>query len=158
MRFSLKENKSLNRKNDLILYNANNVDFFNLLGIILDRNMPRNEAKAKAIQYSEEHGTDKTVVMTVAGATNSKIDYNAFEKGDGKMCTLFEEIARENEMKGKTEGRAEGRVEGRAEEIIETGLEFGLSENDILKRLQNKLDISLQMAQEYLLRFGKQTV
>lgn len=47
----------------------------------------------KAIQYSEEHGTDKAVVMTIAGATNSKIDYSAFEKGDGRMCTLFEEIA-----------------------------------------------------------------
>lgn len=47
----------------------------------------------KAIQYSEEHGTDKAVVMTIAGATNSKIDYSAFEKGGGRMCTLFEEIA-----------------------------------------------------------------
>ena len=56
----------------------------------------------------------------------------------------------ENVEKGKIEGRAEG--------IIETGVEFGLSENEILKRLQDKLDISLQMAQEYLLRFKKQTV
>jgi len=48
-----------------------------------------------------------------------------------------------------------GKVEGRAEEIIETGHEFGLSETDILGRLQNKLGISLQAAQEYLLRFGK---
>ena len=48
--------------------------------------------------------------------------------------------------------------EGRAEEIIETGYEFGLSEQDILERLQKKLSISLQKAQEYLLMFGKQTV
>ena len=138
------------RKNDLILHNVNNIDFFNLLGIILDRDIPRNEAREKAIQYSEDHGTDKSVIMTVAGATNSKIDYNAFEKGDGRMCTLFDEI--------RVEGQAEGRAEGRAEEIIETGFEFGLSENDIVERLQNKLNISLQMAQEYLTRFGKQTV
>lgn len=51
-----------------------------------------------------------------------------------------------------------GKIEGRAEEIIESGFEFGLSEKDILTRLQNKLDISLQAAQQYLLRFGKQMV
>ena len=133
-------------KNDLTLHNVNNIDLFNLLGIILDRDIPRNEAREKAIQYSEDHGTDKSVIMTVAGATNSKIDYNAFEKGDGRMCTLFDEI------------RVEGQAEGRAEGIIETGFEFGLSEDDIVERLQNKLNISLQMAQEYLTRFGKQTV
>ena len=40
--------------------------------------------------------------MTVAGAANSKIDYDRF--GDGSMCTLFEEIARENETKGIEKG------------------------------------------------------
>ena len=53
-------------------------------------------------------------------------------------------------------GMEKGKIEGRAEEIIELGFEFGLSEKDILTRLQNKLDISLHAAQEYLLRFGKQ--
>lgn len=44
--------------------------------------------------------TDK--FMTVAGAANMKLDYNALaEKGDGDMCTLFEEIAKENEVKGR---------------------------------------------------------
>ena len=47
---------------------------------------------------------------------------------------------------------------GKAEGIIETGLDVGLSEQDILERLQKKLDISLQKAQEYFLRFGKQMV
>ena len=42
-----------------------------------------------------------------------------------------------------------------AEGIIEIGLEFGLSEKDILERLQNKLNISLQAAQDYMERFGK---
>ena len=55
-------------------------------------------------------------------------------------------------------GMEKGKIEGRAEEIIESGFEFGLSEKDILTRLQNKLDISLQAAQQYLLRFGKQMV
>ena len=107
-------------------------------------------AKKKVIEYAVKHNVNKTVVMTVAGATNSNIDYNAFEKGDGDMCTLFDEIAKEGEAKGKAEGEAKG--------IIETGFDFGLSENDILERLQKKLDISLQKAQEYFEMFGKQTV
>ena len=133
-------------QNDLILHNMNNVALFDMLKVILDKNIPKNEAKKKVIEYAVRHNVNKTVVMTVAGATGSNIDYNAFEKGDGDMCTLFDEIAKE----GKAEGKAEG--------IIETGLDFGLSENDILERLQKKLDISLQKAQEYFEMFGKQTV
>ncbi len=60
------------------------------------------------------------------------------------MCTVFEET------------RREGIAEGKAEEIVETGYEFGLSEDDILARLQKKLNISLQKAQEYLVLFGDQ--
>lgn len=134
------------RRNDLVLHNVNNRDLFNLLEIILDKSTPKNEAKKKAIQYGEEHQVDRSVVMTVAGATNSKIDYNAFEKGEVTMCTLFDEIAKESETKGKALG------------MIETGYDFELSENDILIRLQRKLDISLQQAQEYLNMFKKQAV
>ena len=89
------------RRNDLMLHNMNNVDLFNLLEIILDKKIPKNEAKKKAIQYGEEHQVDKSVVMTVAGATNSKIDYNAFEKGEMSMCTLFDEIAKERHEAGQ---------------------------------------------------------
>ena len=67
------------------------------------------------------------------------------------MCTVFEETRAE----GIAEGRIEGRIEGKAEGIIETGLDFGLSEEDILERLQKKLNISLQAAQEYLKMFSK---
>lgn len=52
----------------------------------------------------------------------------------------------------------ETRLEGRAEEIIDTGYEFGLTDDDILGRLQKKLDISLKVAKEYMRKFGKQTV
>ena len=122
--------------------------------IIWDKSTPKNEAKKKAIQYGEEHQVDKSVVMTVAGATNSKIDYNAFEKGEMSMCTLFDEIAKESEARGEVRGE----TRGRAKEIVETGYEFDFSEGDILARLQRKLDISLQQAQEYLNMFKKQAV
>jgi hypothetical protein len=82
--------------------------------------------------------------MTVAGAANCKIDYNAFDrKGDADMCTVFEAE------------RKDGIIEGKAEGIIAMGDEFGLSESDILSKLQEKLNISSQKAQEYLQQFGK---
>lgn len=78
------------------------------------------------------------------------------------MCTLFDEIAKEAEMKGKiegrTEGKIEGKIEGRAEEIIETGFEFSMSKKDILLRLQTKLDITLQKALEYFSLYEKKAL
>lgn len=135
------------RKSDLVFHNMNNIAFFQMLNVILDKNLSRDEAKKKVIDYAKEHHVDKTVVMTVAGATNCRIDYNALSrKGDFDMCTLFDEIAKENEEKGQAKG------------IIETGFDFDLSEKDILERLQKKLNISLQTAQEYLEMFGRQTI
>ena len=46
-------------------------------------------------------------------------------------------------------------MEGRIMEFIETGIEFAFSKEDILARLQKKLNISLTEAQEYLMMFGK---
>lgn len=134
------------RENALQLHNINNRDLFNLLEILLNNKRPMQETKNMAIDYAKEHNVDKSVVMTVAGAANCKLDYNAFAKGDGSMCTLFDKIAKDSELKG------------RAVEIVETGYEFGISEADILKRLQQKLEIPLQVAEEFLNMFGKQTV
>ncbi len=47
-------------------------------------------------------------------------------------------------------------VEGRAEGIIESGYDFGLSEQDILARLQKKLQITLEQAEGYMKMLGKQ--
>ena len=56
----------------------------------------------------------------------------------------------ENIEKGMEIGTAKG--------IIETGIDFGLSEGELLNRLQDKLNITFESAQEYLEKFGKQTV
>lgn len=131
------------RQNDLILHNMNNIVFFDMLKVVLEKNISKIEARRKVIEYAAKHNVDKTIVMTVAGATNCKLDYNALsKKGEITMCTLFDEIAKD----------------GKAEGIIETGLDFGLSEEEILQRLQSKLNLSLQKAQEYFEMFGKQTI
>ena len=43
-----------------------------------------------------------------------------------------------------------GRAEGKAEEIIEMGQEFGLDDAAILKRLQERIGLSLETAAAYL--------
>ena len=134
------------RENVLQFHNMNNKDLFSLLEIILDSSLSKNERKEQAIEYSRKNKTDRSVAITVAGATNTKLDYSVLEKGEDGMCTLFKEIAEEGEAKGRARG------------IIETGLDFELSEEDILERLQIKLDISLEMAQEYFRMFGKKTI
>ena len=135
------------RQNDLIFHNMTNIAFFDMLKVVLDKSITKNEAKEKVIEYALEHNVDETVVMTVAGATNRKIDYNALsKKGDVTMCTLFDEIEKEGMIKGKAEG------------IVETAIDLGLAKDDILQRLQTKLDVSLQKAQEYFEMFGTQTV
>ena len=62
----------------------------------------------------------------------------------------------EGRMEGRTEGKAEGIAEGKAEEIVEMGQEFGLDDAAILKRLQEKIGLSIEMAAVYLDRYGKQ--
>jgi len=58
------------------------------------------------------------------------------------MCTLFEELE----------------ARGEAKQIIKMGLEFGLSENDILDRMQVNLNIKPEEAREYMEMFGRQMV
>ena len=62
----------------------------------------------------------------------------------------------EGRTEGRTEGKAEGIAEGKAEEIVEMGQEFGLDDAAILKRLQEKIGLSIEMAAVYLDRYGKQ--
>lgn len=52
----------------------------------------------------------------------------------------------------------DGRIAGKAEGIIEFGRDFGLSEKDILERLQQKLNVTAQRAREYFDAFEKQCV
>lgn len=116
-------------------------------GILLNEKGCINEIKEKAIDYAKRNKVEKSVIMTLTGAANCKIGYNLnSKKGETNMWTVFEETWKE------------GKLEGKAEEIVEIGYEFGLSENDILERLQTKLNISLQKAQEYLAMFGKRVV
>lgn len=68
----------------------------------------------------------------------------------------YEDDIRVKQSEAWEEGKQEGRQEGRAMEIIDAGVDFGLSRQDILNRIMNKLNVSFQRAQEYFDIFEKQ--
>lgn len=70
--------------------------------------------------------------------------------------TESEKLIRRGREAGRAEGREVGRAEGKAEEIIEMGQEFGLDDAAILKRLQERIGLSLETAVAYLEQYGKQ--
>lgn len=61
---------------------------FKLLEILLDGSCPAGEIRSRAIEYPKEHRVDKSVIMTVAGAVDNKIDYNAL-KQKISICILY---------------------------------------------------------------------
>ena len=90
---------------------------------------------------------DKMELLSEQGLTmteNVKKDVN-------EMCNLSQAVLEQ----GREEGLEQGLKQGRAKEIVEMGYEFGISEESILERLQKKLGISIQEAQDYLKMFGK---
>ena len=142
-------------KDDLVGYHdwRGKLDLFNIVMIGLAKKLP---GQGEQYELHRLLGALFAEGLTAGERLNIiKEEYDipieqTIEQEVDVMCNLSQGI--------KEAGIAEGRSEGRAEEIIETGYEFGLSEQDILERLQKKLSISLQKAQEYLLMFGKQTV
>lgn len=93
---------------------------------------------------------DRETIETMAVLTDSMEILDKLEEyeeeGGYNMCLAVEEM------------RHDWKEEGRAEGIIEVGLDCGLSEGEILQKLQQKLDVSLAKAQEYLFMFAGQTV
>ena len=142
-------------KDDLVGYHdwRGKLDLFNIVMIGLSKELPQQGEQYELHRLLgalfAEGLTAGERLNIIKEEYDIPIEQNIEQEVD-VMCNLSQGI--------KEAGIAEGRSEGRAEEIIETGYEFGLSEQDILERLQKKLSISLQKAQEYLLMFGKRTV
>ena len=62
------------------------------------------------------------------------------------MCQAIEELIAESEARGEVRGKAEG--------MIEMCLEMNIPKKGIIKRLQDKLNISMQQADEYFRMYG----
>lgn len=106
-----------------------------------------------AVMYPHKDNFLETIKKHINFSDNEEL-WKEVDYMSGLGMSIREECLEE----GRIEGRIEGREEGRAEEIIESGYDFGLSEQDILARLQKKLQITLEQAERYMKVFGKQTV
>ena len=103
-----------------------------------------------AVDKAIDDMPDAYVIKTILIANRAEVKQMCItEYDEAETMRMFREEARE-------EGRLEGRLEGEAMGIIDAGFDFGLSEQDILNRLQSKLRISSQEAQKYFDMFGKQ--
>ncbi len=129
--------------------------FFEFLRYSGDKEKLKEKLRENRENYGSLSAEAKALLVHL---TNIKeipnVGDNELEKGEFDMCKAFEDMKEE----GRTEGKIEGKIEGRAEEIVEMGYEFGIPENKIMERLQNKLDISVEEAEKYLGMFKRQAV
>ncbi|UMY99326.1 Rpn family recombination-promoting nuclease/putative transposase [Roseburia rectibacter] len=92
--------------------------------------------------------THKTIEMNAARViktiTNTPIEVSE-EMEEIEMCKAIEDLILEGEAKGEAKG------------MIEICLEMNFSKEDILRKLQDKLNISMQQASEYFEIYGRKT-
>ena len=104
--------------------------------------------------------TRKTIEMNAARVikmiTNTPIEVSE-EMEEIEMCKAIDDLILESESRGRMEGEKKGEAKGEAKGMIEICLEMNFSKEDILRKLQDKLNISMQQASEYLEIYGKNT-
>lgn len=92
--------------NKLQFGNADNRDLFRLLNLIYDTSLDKKERIQKAQEYEDSYTVNEDVVRVLAAANNIKIKKTK-RKGQLKVCTLFEEIAKDSRTEGRTEAYIE---------------------------------------------------
>lgn len=118
-----------------------------LLGTLLSMNM-KAEDKIKivrdefAIKFSEE--------MRKEVSSMCNLSEGIFERG---LEVGVERGIAVGEKRGIERGIAVGEERGGVKQMIEMGLEFGLTEDSIIARLQQRFSISLEKAKEYFEMF-----
>ena len=93
--------------------------------------------------------THKSIEMNAARVikTITKTPIKISEEKEGiETCQAIEELIAESEARGEVRGKAEG--------MIEMCLEMNIPKKGIIKRLQDKLNISMQQADEYFRMYG----
>ena len=114
----------------------------------------KNKDKLLEFLRTDTHRSiEMNAVRVIKTITNTPIEVSE-EEEEIEMCKAIEDLIAESEARG----RAEGETRGEAKGMIEICLDMSFSKEDILKKLQEKLNISLQQAGEYFEMYGKRTV
>ncbi len=96
--------------NKLQFKNIDNRDLFQLLNLVYNASLDKRERMKKVVEYEDSHTVDEDVVRALAATNNINIEKSK-RKEQLKVCTLFEEIAKDSRKEGKVEGKAEGKAE-----------------------------------------------
>ena len=72
--------------------------------------------------------------------------------------TESEKLIKKGMQQGMQQGIQQGIYQGKAQIIIEIGQEEGMDDATVLKRLQDKVGLSVEQATAYLEKYGKQLV
>ena len=114
----------------------------------------KNKDKLLEFLRTDAHRSiEMNAARVIKTITNTPIEVSE-EEGEIEMCKAIEDLIAESEARG----RAEAETRGEAKGMIEICLDMSFSKEDILKKLQEKLNISLQQAGEYFEMYGKRTV
>ncbi len=90
--------------------NPDNRDLFQLLNLVYYASLDKRERMKKVVEYEDSHTVDEDVVRALAATNNINIEKSK-RKEQLKVCTLFEEIAKDSRKEGKVEGKAEAYIE-----------------------------------------------
>ncbi len=90
--------------------NPDNRDLFQLLNLVYYASLDKRERMKKVVEYEDSHTIDEDVVRALAATNNISIEKTK-RKEQLKVCTLFEEIAKDSRKEGKVEGKAEAYIE-----------------------------------------------
>ena len=96
--------------NKLQFKNTDNRDLFQLLNLVYNASLDKRERMKKVVEYEDSHTIDEDVVRALAATNNISIEKTK-RKEQLKVCTLFEEIAKDSRKEGKVEGKAEAYIE-----------------------------------------------
>lgn len=111
----------------------------------------------KVRYYAERMTIEDAVDKAVEECIGQNIlrEFLLQNKAEVRKMSIYEYDEEEVRQLLKEDAYEDGKIEGRAEEIVETGYEFRLTSEEILARLQNKLNISHGEAERFFDRYRR---
>lgn len=127
--------------------NEDNQDFFTIIKEFYDNEGHIDLKRLKEQFAKKEIYWETMAAIGAATGSGELVEYAQNHKGGRlNMCTALENLKQE----GRQEGRQEGLEEGILKGMITAYRELNLPEDAILLKLQQKLNLSCEKAQEYL--------
>ena len=145
-------------KEDMIGYTDEPIENYDLMEVVIIRRGNKTPdcdifKYLNAVFASDKENIQKYIDMDRNPQIREEVD-----KMSGMGQTIYDRGIEKGIEKGIEQGIEKGIEQGVMQGIIKMGYDLSLPDSEIIKQLQAQLGASLQKAQEYLEKFGKQTV